>query len=166
MNALTPKCEKFCQLVVEGVSYVDAYDQSHPNRCARRSTTQRAASQLVRIKAVIERIAELRAPVIKKVQKQFQYTLDDAMKEIERVESLAQAMLQPVVMLAAVKLKAQLQKILVNVKETRHESPLDGATTDELLEVLALVRSKKVDAARHDSPGGGSEKSGGLRLVK
>ena len=137
------KAERYCQLIVSGLTQVEAYIQSRPDRVMRRRSASEDAQDLMKQPGIRRRIEELRAPVIAKVRKKFEYTLDDAMAEINRTEQLAQALLQPAVMLQAIKLKAQLQKILVSVKETRVETPFDQASTDELLEVLSIVRERK-----------------------
>ena len=144
MSALPEgKRERFCQLIVEGLMNVDAYVKSRPDSVMRRQTASQYAVELRKQPDVVKRIEELRAPVIAKVRKKFEYSLDHAMEEIGVAESLAQSLLQPAIMLQATKLKAQLWKMLDSGGEKRKENALVSASTLELLEVLAVVREKK-----------------------
>lgn len=162
-----PKREKFAQLVVSGKTYTEAYLESRPHTIVRRDVAAHHGSVLAKEPDVASRIEELRRPVVSKVQKQFAYTLESAMGEIEKAEQLAQAMLQPNVMLQAVKLKAQLQKLLVSVRETRGETPLDAASTEELMDLLRELREKKqtTGSGTAHAEGAGSESGKRLRLV-
>jgi len=141
-----PKREAFAQLVASGKSFVDAYIESRPRTLMRRETAHKEGSVLAKQPDIAARIAELQKPVIERVRKKFAYSLDKAMEECEAAEQLARAMLQPNVMLQATTLKAKLQKMLVNVSETRKSSELDDASTEELVELLTELRARKSGA--------------------
>jgi hypothetical protein len=83
--------EKFCQLIaLENISATDAYKLAFPNSKASEKTKWEAASRLSRKKDVLERIQQLRAPVIAKARmgfidiiKQFEDIATDTREKVQ-----------------------------------------------------------------------------------
>lgn len=161
--ANTPKSEKFAQLVASGKSLTDAYVESRPNAIMRRTTAHKRASELAQRPDVKARIEELRAPIIKQVQKDFKYTIDTAMAEIELAKVLARALAKPETVLKGIELQCKLAKLLSEGKQKDGSTPLDEATTEELLTLRELVREKKKRRTASDSSV--SEKGPQLKVV-
>lgn len=79
--SLTPKQEKFCQCVVSGMSYKDAYLAAYDWKGTDNGAYVEA-NRLIMNEEVKERIDSLREPIIKVVQQ-------DALNEYERIKALA-----------------------------------------------------------------------------
>lgn len=79
---LTPKQEKFCQLIVEGKSQAEAYRQAFDVKKSKPETVWENASRLMADSKVSARIDELRAEVTKEIK----FTIQDALKEFEEAQ--------------------------------------------------------------------------------
>ena len=66
--SLTPKQQKFCQAVVRGMNQSDAYRQAYDAKRMSSKTVNQKACRLMAKGNIGARVAELRAPVLKKVQ--------------------------------------------------------------------------------------------------
>lgn len=175
-----PEWERFCQLIVEGKPVTDAYAGSHDTLAMTRQGIGIAGGRLARHPEIVRRIAQLRKPVLEQMRRKFEYTLEQAMEECDQAHLLAEAQRAPEKILKAVELKSKLMRLLVNLSETR-SSPLDGVSTEELVELLAYARAQKakelatldvtgrlvvenvVDIGRagSESPGAGRDPEGG-----
>ena len=152
LKHMSQKTERFCQLMAVGTMHQwEAYREAY-HSVARQSTMANEAIRLLKKPDVQARIDAIRRPVIEKVRKQFQYSLEDALDDCMAAETLARTMMQPGIMLQAAKLKAQLAKLLVSVSETRGGGPLDKASTDELVELLREQRRRKALDAVEQAP--------------
>ena len=139
-----PAQEKFCQLVVSGESYEDAYAQCYPEEVSGISvpTLRKRAKTLARVLEVVTRIGQLRGPVIMRARKQFQYTVDDLVEECDVASEEAARLGDPGSMLRATELKGKLLKLLGG-EHVRRERELDGVSVEELLDLLTELRVRK-----------------------
>lgn len=119
--ALTAKQEAFALAVVSGMNQSDAYRSAYNAENMKPETVQKRASELMGDGEVAGRVAELRAPVIAKVQ----YGLQEAMQEAAEAFEVAKAKDNGGAMVAAATLRAKLNGLLVDRKEVR-TGPLDG----------------------------------------
>lgn len=124
--ALTAKEEAFAQAIVSGMKQVDAFRAVYSTK-GRESNVHEGACNLMKKPKIISRIAELRAPVIAKLQ----YGLEEAMKEAMEAYIVSKGKEQGGAMVAAVTLRAKLNGLLVDKKEIKH-SRLDEMSEDEL----------------------------------
>ena len=83
--ALTPKQEKFAQLVASGVNQSDAYRRVYNADKMSGSTVNRQAHEVAQNSNVTARIAELRKPIIEA----HQYTLESYVKRMNEVAEMA-----------------------------------------------------------------------------
>jgi phage terminase small subunit len=107
--ALTAKQEAFCQAIVSGMSQADAYRQAYNAAKMKPATVQKRASELMANGEVAGRVAELRRPVVEKVQ----YSLEQAMIEAAEAMEVAREKMNGGAMVAAVQLRAKLNGLLV-----------------------------------------------------
>jgi hypothetical protein len=141
---LTPQQEKFCQAIVSGLSQSDAYRKAYPKSLKWKTDSVNSKSSTlhadVRVK---QRVAELRQPVVEKLQ----YGLEQAMAEASDALKVAKAKENGGAMVAAVQLRAKLNGLLVDKKEIRmggiEELP------DEALDKLIERSAAKVGVALH-----------------
>lgn len=121
----SPQREKFCQQIVKGGTQSDAYRVAFPRSLKWKSdSVNNKSSALMGEDVVAARVAELRAPVIAKIQ----YGLEEAMLEAAQAFVVSAGKENGGAMVAAVTLKAKLQGLLVERKiidATFHEATLD-----------------------------------------
>jgi phage terminase small subunit len=108
-KGLTPKREKFAQLVASGMQQADAYRKAFDTKQSKDKTVHEGASRLAADSKVAARIEELRAPVIQAAR----YGLKEAMDEADLAITLAKEMKSASALVAAVQLKAKLNGLLV-----------------------------------------------------
>lgn len=82
---LTPKQERFAQLIAEGKSQADAYRGAFDVKTKRLSTIHDCAHKVMARPEVAQRVAELRQPIVERVQ----VTLEGHLKELERLRHMA-----------------------------------------------------------------------------
>lgn len=83
--ALTPKQEKFAQLVASGTNQSEAFKLSYNAENMQASTIAEKASRLVKQSNISARLAELRKPIIEA----HQYTLESYVKRMNEVAEMA-----------------------------------------------------------------------------
>ncbi len=110
---LTSKREFFCHAIVSGMSQADAYRKAYAASNMLPATVQNKAHVLMKDGEVTARVAELRAPVIVKMQ----YGLEQAMFEAGEAFQVAKAKENGGAMVAAVQLRAKLNGLLVDKRE-------------------------------------------------
>lgn len=145
---LTSKQEAFAQAVVSGMTQADAYRKAYSTGKMKAETVQQSASRLMADRKVSARVAELRAPVVEKVQ----YDLEQAMGEADQALQLALKKEHPGSMVAAVTLKAKLNGLLIEKREDVTD-PLKKAIgnmpaekAQEMLEALNQVEAIRKQA--------------------
>jgi len=148
IHPLTAKREKFAQLVALGdLTYTDAYIEAYQKPAGYdRKVAAEEGSRLMAITDVMLRVQELRRPVIRRMQKQYAYTLQDALRECTEMYDLAYANGNVMAMVRAIELKSKLVKILSDGVEHTHRHVLDDATTATLLEMKRQIENRKRNA--------------------
>lgn len=124
--ALTSREEAFAQAIVSGKTQADAYRAAYSAK-GKKSTVHEEASKIIKRHKVATRIAELRAPVIAKLQ----YGLEEAMNEADEAYRISKGKENGGAMIAAVTLRAKLNGLLVDKKEIKH-SRLETMSEEEL----------------------------------
>jgi hypothetical protein len=142
----TEKRERFAQLAALGdLTQAEAYAKAYNAACVtpdERKYCSACASRLLKDTDIILRIQELRRPIIRKLSRQYTYTLQDALRECEEMYDLAYANGNEMAMGRAIELKAKLVRILSDVVEHRHGF-LDDASTAALLELKKELEVRK-----------------------
>lgn len=88
MAKLTPKQEKFCQWIVKGETQADAWRKSYTvQKTTKNETVQANASRLMADSKVIARVAELRKPVIEKLQLTKEWVLNELVEIVRMGKS-------------------------------------------------------------------------------
>ena len=143
IQSLTGKRETFCQLVVAGSTYTDAYLEAYrkPAGYDRKGAAEEG-SRLMAVTDLVLRVQELRRPVIRKVQRKFEYNLNKALGDAEDAYNLAYEQGNAGQMLAAIELRAKLCRFLTEQVEHRH-GLLDDASTATLIEMRGWIESRK-----------------------
>lgn len=103
--ALTPKQEKFAQLIASGTNQSEAYKQSYNAENMQASTIAEKASRLVRRDNIRARVEELQKPVVKKLE----YTLEAHLNRMKELQQFAMQLEQPS---AAIKAEENIGKVL------------------------------------------------------
>ena len=116
MIKLTPQREKFAQEIVKGGTQSDAYRKAYPKSLKWQvNAVNVSASQLMADPNVTLRVAELRAPIVAKIQ----YGLEQAMADADEAMEICRAKENGGAFVSAVTLKAKLNNLLVERKEIR-----------------------------------------------
>ncbi len=131
-NRLTPKRERFSQLIVAGENQGDAYRAAGFSPRMSDKTVVEAASRLMKNGKVLARIAELRQPVVAKLR----YGLEQAMIECERGMEMAKANKHSAAYISAVALRAKLNGLDVEARKNERE-PFSEMSDDELDRAIA-----------------------------
>ncbi len=143
-SGLTAQEEVFCQNIVRGNNQSDAYRAAYDTSRYKDSTIYRAANELMSKPKLIARIAELRAPVIKKVQ----ITLEEHLIKLGQLSDLAAAKDQYSAAINGEMLRGKVSGLYVDKVESKNiningslasEIKLSRLTDDELAEYLRLT---------------------------
>ena len=144
-HPLTAKRETFCQLVAAGSTYTEAYLKAYQKPVGYdRKGAAVEGSRLMAITDLALRVQELRRPVIRKVRRNFQYNLQNALEDSEDAYNIAYSKGNANTMLAAIELRAKLCMFLTEQTEHRH-GILDDASTQTLLEMRRWIERQKRD---------------------
>lgn len=85
----SPQQEKFCQTILKGGTQSDAYRAAYPKSMKwKESSVYSNSSTMMADAKVIQRIAELRAPVIAKVQLTREWVLNQLIEVVEMAKTL------------------------------------------------------------------------------
>jgi hypothetical protein len=143
-SGLTAQEEVFCQNIVRGNNQSDAYRAAYDTSRYKEATVHRAAKMLMSKSKLIARIAELRAPVIKKVQ----ITLEEHLIKLGQLSDLAAAKDQYSAAINGEMLRGKVSGLYVDKVESKNiningslasEIKLSRLTDDELAEYLRLT---------------------------
>ncbi len=125
---LTPQQEKFAQGVASGKSQAEAYREAYPrSKKWDQDAVYSNASTMASDTKVLQRIDELRKPIVARVR----YDLEKAMTEAQEGMQLARSLENPSAFVSAVTLRSKLNGLLVD----RHMAVphiLDGLTHEEV----------------------------------
>lgn len=84
--AITPKQEKFVQEIVKGKTQYEAYKIAYPtSEKWKRNSIDCEAGKLMADTRILQRLEELRAPIIKKCQ----MTAEDLIRDLEKAKTMA-----------------------------------------------------------------------------
>jgi len=133
ITTLTSKQEAFAQAIVSGKNQADAYRAAFSAEKMKDTTIHVKASELMADGKVTVRVAELRAPVVAKLQ----YGLEEAMLEAADSFRVAKAKENGGAMVAAVQLRAKLNGLLVEKRED---------VTDPFKKAIAGMSAEKAQA--------------------
>lgn len=114
MIKLSNQQEKFVQEIVKGKSQYDAYQIAYPTSTKwERNSVDSKASQLMSDAKIMQRLEELRKPIIAKCQK----TAEDLIRELDEIKGAAFNDLQYTPAISAVMGQARLLGLDKEVKE-------------------------------------------------
>ena len=142
-DKLTAKQEAFAQAILAGMTQADAYRTAYGQKAMKNETVQQAASRLMANSKVSARVAQLRAPVTKKLQ----YGLEQAMEEAMAAYNVALEKGNGGAMVAAAQLRAKLNGLLVERKEIR-SGPLSQAS-DAQLDMIIESKAREAGVSLH-----------------
>lgn len=84
--ALTPKQERFVQCIIEGKTQYEAYKTAYPtSKKWERNSIDCEAGKLMADTKILQRLEELRKPIIKKCQ----MTAEDLIRDLEKAKTMA-----------------------------------------------------------------------------
>jgi phage terminase small subunit len=144
MTTLTAKQEAFCLRIVAGDSASDAYRSAYTPKKATAKTINEAASRLARSSKVVARIAELREPIIEKVQADVAYVLDNLVEVTERCMQRAPVM---------VKVDGHMEQAMD--ADGNHLWEFEGKTAVAALGLIGKYRGMFTERHEHSGPNGG-----------
>ena len=136
--------EEFCRLMAFGhVTQYEAYCRAFHKTIGdglTKESAEQSASRMFNDTDVILRIQELRKPLVRKLRRKFEYTVQKALEQCEVAWSLAYATGDAKSMLAAIRMQADLSKLLSQQIDVNHRyGLLDDADTETLLEMRRQI---------------------------
>lgn len=136
--------EEFCRLLAFGhVTQLEAYCTAFAKtigECLTKESAEQSACRMANDTDVILRIQELRKPLVRKLRRKFEYTLQKALEQCETAWALAYATGDAKSMLGAIKMQADLSKLLSQQIDVNHRyGLLDDADTETLLEMRRQI---------------------------
>lgn len=117
---LTDKQEKFCQLCVELNNASEAYRKSYNADKMKSNTIARRASELAKEPHIDIRIKELRG----EHRERHNWTIDDAIKELEEARQVAKQEATAAPMVSATMGKAKILGFLIDKSEVKSEGSI------------------------------------------
>ena len=131
MPGLSPQREKFAQAVASGMNQSDAYREAYKVRNGTKlSSVNVNASKLMNDAKVAQRVAELRAPIVKNVQ----VTLENHLRDLMALRNLATKEKQ---MSAAINAEIARGKACgLYVEKLQHSNP-DGTLRPQVIKIIA-----------------------------
>ena len=85
MATITQKQEEFCQAIISGSSQSEAYRSAYSTANMKNKTVNEEACAIMKSSTIINRIAELRAPAVKKAG----MTLESHLEDLQRLRNMA-----------------------------------------------------------------------------
>lgn len=143
---LTDQQEKFAQALASGMSQSDAYRHAYPTCLTWPETAVWSkSSQLARNALVVQRVADIRSPIVERVRERVVYNLQTAMDEALEAFEVSKANRQGGSMVAAAQLRAKLNALLVDRKEVSVTQMGNMTPTDkqELLDMAKAALEEK-----------------------
>jgi len=138
--AITGKQEKFCQAIIQGHNQSEAYRLAYGVKKATAKTINERASRLMANSKVVARVAELRAPAVKKAQRSYGEWL-------QRVEDVAFVPLENLELKSPDMLKAlELFGKATGYYQEKLETPmtaLENTSTELLVAMLEELKARK-----------------------
>jgi hypothetical protein len=143
-SGLTAAEEVFCQNIVRGNNQTEAYRAAYDTSNYKPATVHRSAKELMTKPKLIARIAELRAPVLKRVE----ITLENHLIKLGQLSDLAASKDQYSAAINGEMLRGKVSGLYVDKVETKNinlngtlasEIKLSRLTDDELAEYIRLT---------------------------
>ena len=142
--------EEFCRLMATGdVDPLEAYCQVWNKPLtgapgAQVAIWQSSASRLMADPQIKLRIDQLKTPVVRKVAKKFEYTLQRAFAQCDEAYNLARIADNPNAMLKAIELQGKFAKLLAEQIDVTHRiGLLDETSMEVLLAMKAQLEQKR-----------------------
>lgn len=110
---LTAKQEKFCQGIMRGLNYSDAYREAYNAGGMKKETINRKAAELLKNGKVTARIDELK----QKVTEGIKYTIEDSFCKLSEIQALALKSKKLSDAIKAEELKGKLKGLYVEKRE-------------------------------------------------
>lgn len=153
--ALSPDREQFAQALASGADPMVAYCKAHghDHSALEESEAKRIKSAVGRLLAdttVVLRVQELKRPVLRKLRRKFEYSLQKALAQCEVAYDLAYEKGDVGGLLKCVDMQARLAKLLSEEINVTHKyGLLDDADTQTLLEMrkeaeVRLLKQKRL----------------------
>jgi phage terminase small subunit len=142
MEALSPKQERFCQLIAEGCNQADAYRGAYRAGNMKQETIHQEESRLMANPNVAARVTAIRQPVIDELR----YGLKEAMREAKEAFDVARDCQQGGAMVAATTLRSKLNGLLIDRKEIAgigEFAVYDAQTKQEFRELLEAEAARR-----------------------
>ena len=139
MTPITPKRERFAQLVATGISLADAYRKSF---CAEKMKPESVHQEACRLAAdpnVASRVTSIRGSALEEIREEIQYGVREAMGEALEAFKVARETQQPGAMVAAATLRSKLNGLLIDRKEVTNTA-FAGLSAEQKLEAAELVK--------------------------
>ena len=135
-NKLTPKQERFCQCIVEGMKGVDAYRTAY-NTNGSNQTIRGEAIRLLKRDDITARIEQLRQPVINHAQNVAINDREDKKKLInERIQACVEKG-DDAAIARYLDILNKMDQEYVNInKNVEEKSPLENLDNDKLLRLI------------------------------
>ena len=143
-SGLTAQEEIFCQNIVRGSNQSDAYRAAYNTTRFKDATIHRNAKTIIEKNKIKARVAELRAPVLKRVE----ITLENHLIKLGQLSDLAAAKDQYSAAINGEMLRGKVSGLYVDKVETKNinlngtlasEIKLSRLTDDELAEYIRLT---------------------------
>ena len=145
---LTPKQEKFAQMVASGNNQSDAYRGSFDAENCSNVTINKRSSELMGSGAIAGRIDSLRAEIMSKVSEEVAYEYADAIVELDEAIKFATTCKNPGARVAALSLKQKISGLHVEDRKNERNpvAGMDAGRVKAALEALAAMRKAKIAA--------------------
>ena len=143
-SGVTAQEEVFCQNIVRGMGQSDAYRAAYDTSRYKERTIHAAAKTVAQRPHVMARVAEIRAPVLKRVE----ITLENHLIRLGELSNLAAAKDQYSAAINGEMLRGKVSGLYVDKSETKNiningslasEIKLSRLTDDELTEYMRLT---------------------------
>ena len=150
MAAITQKQEAFCQAIIAGITQTEAYRNSYSTANMKDSTIREEACILMTTQTIVKRLAELRAPAIKKAG----MTLESHLEDLQRLRNMAVKDKQYAAAISAETSRGRAAGFYVDKKEIR-TGLIDGLDFEQLKFV-----DNAIESALRDVPPATAERTG------
>ena len=137
-NALTPKQEKFCENIANGMNQADAYRNSYNTENSTDQSVYEAASRLMTGSKITARIEALRADILSEVVQDITYGYQESMIELDEAIAFAAECKNAGARVAAINLKQKISGL--HVEDRKNDlSPVSAMSPERVKAALAAL---------------------------
>ena len=154
MATITQKQEEFCQAIISGSSQSEAYRSAYSTANMKNKTVNEEACAIMKSSTIINRIAELRAPAVKKAG----MTLESHLEDLQRLRNMAVKEKQYAAAITAETSRGRAAGFYVDKKEIR-TGLIDGLDFEQLKFVDDAIESA-LQASLRDVPPDPAQRTG------